>query len=56
MYEEIPKIWDITVNYRQFFRIDSNTVDIPVVYSKISGVKDGNLDAYWDTIRELIKG
>lgn len=53
MYEEIPNMWDITVNYRQFFRIDNNTVDIPVVFAKISGVKDGRLSAYWDSIREL---
>lgn len=53
MYEEIPNMWDITVNFRQFFRIENNTVDIPVVFAKVSGVKDGNLNDYWDTIRAL---
>lgn len=53
MYEEIPKMWDITVNYRQFFRIENNTVDIPVVFAKVSGVKDGQVGAYWDSIRSL---
>ncbi len=53
MYEEIQGMWDITVNYRQFFRIENNTVDIPVVFAKISGVKDGKIKAYWDSIRAL---
>lgn len=53
MYEEIPSMWDITVNYRQFFRIENNTVDIPVVFAKVSGVKDGMLDSYWNSIRKL---
>ena len=53
MYEEIPNMWDITVNYRQFFRIESNTVDIPVVFAKISGMKDGKVNDYWDLIRGL---
>ena len=52
MFEEIPNIWDITVNFRQFFRIENNIVDIPVIFAKISGVK-GELDAYWNIIREL---
>lgn len=53
MYEEIPDIWDITVNFRQFFRIENDTVDIPVVFAKVSGVKDGKLNDYWDSIRKL---
>ncbi|MEE3313754.1 MAG: YceG family protein [Treponema sp.] len=52
-YEEIHDMWDVTVNFRQFFRVENNLVDIPVIFAKISGVKDGNLDAYWDYIREL---
>ena len=52
-YEEIAQMWDVTVNFRQFFRVENNTVDIPVFFSKISGVKDGHLGAYWDSIREL---
>lgn len=53
MYEEIPDMWDITVNYRQFFRIENNTVDIPVVFAKISGVGEGKIDAYWNSIKKL---
>ncbi len=53
MYEEIPKMWNETVNYRQFFRIENNTVNIPVVFAKISGVRDGKINAYWNSIREL---
>lgn len=52
-YEEIAQMWDVTVNFRQFFRVENNTVDIPVFFSKISGVKDGHLGAYWDSIRGL---
>lgn len=52
-YEEISQMWDVTVNFRQFFRVENSTVDIPVFFSKISGVKDGDLKAYWDSIRTL---
>ena len=52
-YEEIPKYWNEPVNLRQYFRVENGIVDIPVFFSKISGVKDGNLDSYWDTIRSL---
>lgn len=53
MYEEIPGIWDETVNFRQFFRIENNVVDIPVIFAKVSGVKDGRTGAYWDAIRNF---
>lgn len=53
MYEEIPGIWDETVNFRQFFRIENNVVDIPVIFAKVSGVKDGRTAAYWDAIRSF---
>ena len=53
MYEEIPAMWDVTVNYRQFFRIENDTVNIPVVFAKVSGVKDAKLSSYWNSINEL---
>ena len=53
MYEEIGGMWDVTVNYRQFFRIENGTVDIPVIYSKISGIKNGDINAYWNSISAM---
>ena len=53
MYEEIRGIWDVEVKFRQFFRIEGNRVNIPVIFAKISGIRDGNEAAYWNSIRSL---
>ncbi len=54
MYEEIRILWDEELKYRPGFRTSDGTVDMPVIFSKISGVKDGNVSAYWDSVRELM--
>ncbi len=56
MYEEIRILWDEDVKYRPGFQTLDGTVDMPVIFSKISGVKDGNVSAYWNSVRELITG
>ncbi|MBO6148115.1 MAG: YceG family protein, partial [Lachnospiraceae bacterium] len=55
MYEEIPILWKEEVKYRPGFATSGDTVKIPVIFAKVSGVKDGNLSAYWNGIRELLK-
>ncbi len=54
MYEEIPLLWDQEVKYRPNFATTEDAVTLPVIYSKVSGVKDGNVSAYWNSIRPLI--
>ena len=50
MYEEIGIFWKEELKYRPNFSIDGDTVNMPVVFSKISGVKDGDIDEYWESI------
>lgn len=54
MYEEIRLIWCNELKYRPNFSTVGDTVNIPTVFAKISGVKDGDESAYWDSIAELI--
>ena len=55
MYEEIQLLWKEEVKYRPNFGTGNGKVSIPVIFSKVSGVKDGNINAYWNSIRELMK-
>ncbi|WP_432628093.1 YceG family protein [Brotaphodocola sp.] len=54
MYEEIPILWDQELKYRPGFSTFSDTVNMPVIFSKISGVKNGEMDGYWQSIKALI--
>lgn len=53
MYEEISIIWRNELKYRPNFSAVGDTVNIPVVFAKISGVKNGDVDGYWTEIKEL---
>ena len=54
MYEEIKILWDQELKYRPNFRIVDKVVNIPVLFAKVSGVKDGKVPPYWVSIKELI--
>lgn len=54
MYEEIKILWDQELKYRPGFATTDGIVSIPVIFAKVSGVKDGALPLYWQSIRELI--
>ncbi|MCI1930971.1 MAG: YceG family protein [Clostridia bacterium] len=54
MYEEIFLLWDEEVSYRPNFEIMDDKVLMPVLMAKISGVKDGNVSEYWQSVRKLI--
>lgn len=54
MYEEIAILWDQELKYRPNFSITDNVVNIPVIFSKISGVKDGQLSEYWSGIKSMM--
>lgn len=54
MYEEIAILWNQELKYRPSFSTVDDMVNIPVIFAKVSGVKDGVLSQYWDSIKELI--
>ncbi len=54
MYEEIKILWDQELKYRPNFSTVDGVVNIPVIYAKVSGVKDGLVAPYWVSIKELI--
>lgn len=54
MYEEIKILWDQELKYRPGFSTVNNVVNIPVIFAKVSGVKDGLIAKYWESVRELV--
>ncbi|MCC0674177.1 hypothetical protein IC216_19515 [Clostridioides sp. ES-S-0145-01] len=50
--EEIPIYWDELVSFRHGFSYDEETVNIPVIFAKISGVYSEK-DLYYNFIRKL---
>ncbi len=54
MYEEIAILWDQEVKYRPNFSTVDNVVNVPVICAKVSGVKDGNVSAYWSEVKKLV--
>lgn len=54
MYEEIRILWNQELKYRPNFSVIDGIVTIPVIFSKVCGVKDGLIQNYWNSVRELI--
>ncbi len=54
MYEEIGILWNEELKYRPNFSTVDDIVNMPVIFSKVSGVKDGVIPVYWSSIKELI--
>lgn len=54
MYEEIAILWDQELKYRPNFSTVDEVVNVPVIFSKISGVKEGLMPLYWESIKNLI--
>lgn len=53
MYEEIDILWKQELKFRPGFST-GDTVTVPVLFAKVSGVKDGNIKNYWSSIGNLI--
>ncbi len=53
-FEEIAILWKQEARFRQGFTTAGNLVSIPNIFAKISGVEDGNMDRYWDDIRDKL--
>lgn len=54
MYEEIEILWKEEVKYRPNFSVVDGVVNIPTIFAKISGVKDGDVDGYWKGVNKLL--
>lgn len=54
MYEEIRILWKEELKFRPNFSTENGIVTLPVIFAKISGVKDGIVQKYWSSIKELI--
>lgn len=52
--EEIGILWKQEARFRQGFATSGNLVTVPNIFAKISGVRDGNISAYWEEIRERL--
>lgn len=53
MYEEIEILWDQELKYRPNFSTVEGVVNVPVIFAKVSGVKEGALE-YWSGIKRLM--
>lgn len=54
IYEEIDILWNQELKYRPSFSAANGVVNIPVIFAKISGVKDGQVQQYWNTVKKLV--
>lgn len=53
-YEEIAILWNQELKYRPNFSTADDVVNMPVIFAKASGVKDGMLQRYWSGIKALM--
>lgn len=53
-FEEIAILWKQEARFRQGFSTSGNLVSIPNVFAKISGVENGDLNKYWDDVRDKL--
>ena len=53
-FDEIEILWKNEAKYRSGFEVNDNIVTVPNVFAKISGVKDGNIDALWTYVCKRI--
>ncbi len=55
MYEEIKILWDQEARFRPNFSVEGEIVTLPVIFSKVSGIKNGDTAGYWNSIRSLVR-
>lgn len=53
-YEEALQLWGQEAKYRPYFQAAGGRVDVPNLFMKVSGVKDGETGAYFNVIRGLL--
>ena len=53
-YEEIAILWDQELKFRPNFSTMESVVALPVMFAKVSGVKDADVTQYWAGIKTLM--
>ncbi len=54
MYEEIQILWKEELKFRPNFSTENGVVTLPVIFAKVSGVKDGMVPKYWSAVKGLM--
>ncbi|MBR0464496.1 MAG: hypothetical protein IJJ23_08970 [Clostridia bacterium] len=52
-YDELFILWDQELRLRPSFSSNEQTVSMPVIWARVSGVPGGKLPAYWQRIKHL---
>lgn len=52
-YDEIQILWDEDAKFRPNFQIYENKVAVPVLFAKVSGVPNSDVNRYWDNVAKL---
>ena len=52
-YEEVAILWDQDLQYRPNFSTIDDMVNVPVLFAKVSGIKDGLVQQYWAGVKQL---
>lgn len=53
-YDEIGILWEQPARFRPGFQVREERAVVPTIFAKISGVADGDLNAYWDKIEDML--
>lgn len=54
MCEEISILWPQELKYRPNFSTVNDVANIPVIFAKVSGIKDADVTGYWQRIKSLL--
>lgn len=52
-YDEVGILWEQEAKYRPNFEIFDDRVIVPVIFAKVSGVSNGDVSAYWESVAKL---
>ena len=53
-FEEFLQLWDLELKYRPNYTTVNGSVSIPVIYTRVCGVKNASLEPYWVQIKKLM--
>lgn len=53
-YDEIQILWNQPSRFRPGFEVSGDKVTVPVIFAKISGVNDDNINKYWDSVKDKL--
>lgn len=51
--DEVSLLWDQELRFRPNFSAEGDSVNLPVLFAQISGVKGGQMLPYWQEVRRL---